>query len=85
MSSGINSKEVEKAWEAALMSEFCPPRDRGGETEWVSGTLEGLQAQNIHHPPPQHPPSAIWLGLEGFPISKSNLLKPKYSWQGITC
>ena len=56
MSSGINSKEVEKAWEAALMSEFCPPRDRGGETEWVSGTLEGLQAQNIHHPPPPASP-----------------------------
>lgn len=37
---------------------------------------------------PLHPPfaslSAIWLGWEGFPISKTNPERPKYSWQGTT-
>ena len=71
MSSGINSKEVEKAWEAALMSEFCPPRDRGGETEWVSGTLEGLQAQNIHPPTPSIPRLPFGWVLKVFPFQRA--------------
>lgn len=64
---------------SCVLSILVKEEVRGG----FPGRLEGLQAPNIPKPHTTCLP-AIWLGLEGFPISKSNLLKPKYSWQGIT-